>query len=66
MDAPTFAHKVGISPVRWTYTYLAHPENLVWSPGDGTRMANCIFKSQIGAWNVWHGYVAENDLRSMT
>ena len=28
MDVPTFAHKVGIRPVRRTYTYLAHLEDL--------------------------------------
>lgn len=28
MDAPTFAHKVGIRPVRRTYAYLDHLEKL--------------------------------------
>ena len=28
MDVPAFAHKVGIRPVRRTYTYLAHLEDL--------------------------------------
>ena len=28
MDAPTFARKVGIRPVRRSYTYLAHLEDL--------------------------------------
>ena len=28
MDAPTFAHKVGIRPVRRTYAYLDHLEHL--------------------------------------
>jgi predicted ArsR family transcriptional regulator len=28
MDVPAFAHKVGIRPVRRTYTHLAHLENL--------------------------------------
>ena len=28
IDVPAFAHKVGIRPVRRTYTYLAHLEDL--------------------------------------
>ena len=28
IDVPAFAHKVGIRPVRRTYTYLAHLEEL--------------------------------------
>ena len=28
MDVPAFAHKLGIRPVRRTYTYLAHLEDL--------------------------------------
>ena len=28
MDVPAFAYKVGIRPVRRTYTYLAHLEDL--------------------------------------
>ena len=28
LDVPAFAHKVGIQPVRRTYTYLAHLEDL--------------------------------------
>ena len=28
MDVPAFAHRVGIRPVRRSYTYLAHLEDL--------------------------------------
>ena len=35
MDVPAFARKVGIRPVRRTYTYLAHLEDLARACREG-------------------------------
>ncbi len=57
MDVPAFAHKLESGPFGGPTRIWLTWKIWGWLPEHSARAANCVFKSRIGAWRAWNGFV---------